>query len=121
MLQPKMKLPKVNRNLAQKILENEEAENEKTETDDIDTKKKSKKKKTLGSEVFKDERFAKMFENKVRQSNQMEVWLKVLNGNCKGPAAFLRCLCFWPIPCCCCVLKNILSIPGAETKLAFLL
>lgn len=61
---PKMKLPKVNRSLAQKILENEEAENEKTETDDIDTKKKSKKKKTLGSDVFKDERFAKMFENK---------------------------------------------------------
>lgn len=121
MLQPKMKLPKVNRSLAQKILENEEAENEKTETDDIDTKKKSKKKKTLGSDIFKDERFAKMFENKVRQSNQMEVWLKVLNGNCKGPAAFLRCLCFWLIPRCCCILKNILSIPGPETKLAFLL
>lgn len=78
MLQPKRKLPKVNRNLAQKILDNEEADSEKKDNDDTDTKKTSKKKKTLGSDIFKDERFAKMFENKVRQSNQMDLYIKKL-------------------------------------------
>ncbi|KDP21176.1 hypothetical protein JCGZ_21647 [Jatropha curcas] len=58
------RLPKVNRNLAASILENEEAENEKKETDETETKRASKKKKGLGAEIFKDERFSKMFENK---------------------------------------------------------
>ncbi|XP_018848422.2 nucleolar protein 10 [Juglans regia] len=58
------KLPKVNRDLAARILEGEEAENEKKDADDNDTKKPSKKKKGLGSEVLEDERFAAMFRNK---------------------------------------------------------
>ncbi|XP_024029334.1 nucleolar protein 10 isoform X2 [Morus notabilis] len=68
---PKRKLPKVNRNLAQKILDNEEADSEKKDNDDKDTKKTSKKKKTLGSDIFKDERFAKMFENKDFQIDEL--------------------------------------------------
>lgn len=65
MRQLKRKLPKVNRGLAARILENEEAENEKKDDDDNENKKKLKKKKSLSSDVFKDERFAGMFENKV--------------------------------------------------------
>lgn len=65
-LQIKRKLPKVNRVLAARILEDEEAENETKDADGGDAiKKKSKKKKALSSDVFKDERFAAMFENKV--------------------------------------------------------
>lgn len=45
---------------------NEEA-NENKDTDGNEIKKKSKKKE-LSSEIFKDERFAKMFENKVWES-----------------------------------------------------
>ncbi|KAJ4716803.1 Nucleolar protein 10-like [Melia azedarach] len=66
----KRKLPKVNRGLAARILENEEAENETKEADDDELKKKSKKKKGLGSDVFKDERFAAMFENKDYQIDE---------------------------------------------------
>lgn len=60
------KLPKINKHLAATIMENEEVENEaKDNADANETKKTSKKKKTaLSSEVFKDERFAAMFENK---------------------------------------------------------
>lgn len=58
----KRKLPKVNRTLAARILENEEAEDEKKDADNA--KKTSKKKKGLSSDVLKDERFAAMFENK---------------------------------------------------------
>ena len=64
-LQIKRKLPKVNRVLAARILEDEEAENETKDADGDDIKKKSKKKKALSSDVFKDERFTAMFENKV--------------------------------------------------------
>lgn len=60
----KAKLPKVNRNLAARLLENEEAEDEMTNADDTDTKKKSKKNKGLSSKILKDERFADLFENK---------------------------------------------------------
>ncbi|OMO65302.1 pre-rRNA-processing protein ESF1 [Corchorus olitorius] len=63
----KRKLPKVkvNQDLAERILENEEAENEKIDTDGNETKKTSKKKKgALSTEIFKDDRFAQMFENK---------------------------------------------------------
>ncbi|XP_006423766.2 nucleolar protein 10 [Citrus clementina] len=67
----KRKLPKVNRGLAARLLENEEAENEKKDVDDDDeNKKKLKKKKALSSDVFKDERFAAMFENKDYQIDE---------------------------------------------------
>lgn len=72
MLQLKRKLPKVNRELAAHILENEEAENETNEAGDTDAKKKSKKKKALGSEVLKeDDRFNILFKNKVLYSSQL--------------------------------------------------
>ena len=64
----KRKLPKVkvNQDLAERILENEEAENEKKDTDGNETKKISKKKKgALSTDIFKDDRFGQMFENKV--------------------------------------------------------
>lgn len=64
-LQIRRKLPKVNRNLAARILENEEAENEEKDADENETKKKSKKKKGLSAEILKDERFAELFTNKV--------------------------------------------------------
>ncbi|KAL7173884.1 hypothetical protein ACSBR2_033194 [Camellia fascicularis] len=60
----KRKLPKVNRVLAARLLENEEAENEKKDEDGADAKKTSKKKKGLRSDDLKDERFAAIFENK---------------------------------------------------------
>lgn len=65
----KRKIPKVkvNQELAVRIVENEEAENTKKDIDDNESKKTSKKKKkgALSTEIFKDERFAQMFENKV--------------------------------------------------------
>ncbi|KAL2226031.1 nucleolar protein 10 [Sesamum indicum] len=66
----KRKLPRVNRALAARLLEEEEELNENKGTDDADVqktsdaKKTSKKKKGLTSEVLKDERFTAMFENK---------------------------------------------------------
>lgn len=85
MLQIKRRLPKVNRDLAAHILDNEkaEAEDEKKDTDGNETKKTSKKKKGLSSEVLKDERFAKMFEIKVWQSDQLETWLIVVTSRCE--------------------------------------
>lgn len=66
LLQVKRKLPKVNRRLANQILEEEEAETEKKDEEDVNkTKKASKKKKGLSSEIFQDERFANMFKNEV--------------------------------------------------------
>ncbi|XP_022158780.1 nucleolar protein 10 [Momordica charantia] len=67
----KRKLPKVNRRLANQILEDEEAEKEKKDEDtekekkdDVNkTKKASKKKKGFSSEIFQDERFSNMFKN----------------------------------------------------------
>ena len=64
-LQIKRKLPKVNRALAARLLEEEEELNENKGADDADVQKTSKKKKGLTSEVLKDERFTAMFENKV--------------------------------------------------------
>ena len=64
----KRKLPKVkvNQDLAERILENEEAEDEKKDTGGNETKKISKKKKgALSTDIFKDDRFGQMFENKV--------------------------------------------------------
>lgn len=54
----------MNRTLAARILENEEVDDEKKDADYA--KKTSKKKKGLSSDVLKDERFAAMFENKVK-------------------------------------------------------
>lgn len=67
-VQIKRKLPKVNRAFASQLLENEEAENEK-DADGADDKKTAKKKKKgpTSSEIFEDERFRAMFENKVFQ------------------------------------------------------
>ncbi|CAM8902392.1 unnamed protein product [Rhodiola kirilowii] len=59
----KRKLPKANRTLAKSIYETEDAENG-TKDDNADDTKKSKKKKGLSSEVFKDERFSVLFEDK---------------------------------------------------------
>lgn len=64
-LQIRKKLPKVNRQLAARILENEEAENENKDVDVHEIKKASKKKKGISSEIFKDERFAEMFRDEV--------------------------------------------------------
>jgi len=63
-LQIRKKLPKVNRQLAARILENGEAENEYKDAD-VEIKKTSKKKKGISSEIFKDERFAEMFRDEV--------------------------------------------------------
>lgn len=60
----KRKLPKVNRALAARLLENEEAEMEKKDIDGADKKKTTKKKKGLTSEDLKDERFDAIFKIK---------------------------------------------------------
>ena len=65
LLQIKRKLPKVNRVLAARLLEDEDVETEKKDDNGADAKKTSKKKKGLSSDVLKDERFTEMFENKV--------------------------------------------------------
>ncbi|XP_057974962.1 uncharacterized protein LOC131162470 [Malania oleifera] len=73
----KRKLPKVNRVLAARLLENEEAENEKKDAGGVDTKKTSKK-KGLSSEILKDERFVQLFENKEFEvDEQSEEYLKL--------------------------------------------
>lgn len=63
-LQIRKKLPKVNRQLAARILENEGAEDENKDAD-VEIKKTSKKKKVISSDIFKDERFAEMFRDEV--------------------------------------------------------
>ncbi|KAJ4845664.1 hypothetical protein Tsubulata_003551 [Turnera subulata] len=60
----KKRLPKVNRKLAETILEQEAAENEKTYADEKEAKKASKKKKGLGPDIMTDPRFALLFEDK---------------------------------------------------------
>ncbi|KAI3711914.1 hypothetical protein L1987_70463 [Smallanthus sonchifolius] len=59
----KKKLPKVNRGLAKRLLEDEELEVTKKEAEIVDTKKPNKKKKGLTSEVLQDERFTSLFNN----------------------------------------------------------
>lgn len=71
LMQIKRKLPKVNRGLAAKILENEDEENEKKIAEIDKNEKKSKKKKGLTSEIFKDERFEAMFKKEVKQTNYL--------------------------------------------------
>lgn len=63
LLQKKRKLPKVNQQLAVKLLEYEETENE--TKDENETNKPSKKKKALDKNIFEDERFKAIFEDKV--------------------------------------------------------
>ncbi|KAI4383079.1 hypothetical protein MLD38_008959 [Melastoma candidum] len=60
----KIKLPKVNRNLAANLLDNDEAEDEKNDDDEDKEIKKKSKKKGLNSSLLKDDRFKAMFENK---------------------------------------------------------
>ncbi|OVA14142.1 hypothetical protein BVC80_1787g234 [Macleaya cordata] len=62
----KRKLPKVNRLLAARLLDNEEAQEGEVKDDDgAEAKKKaSKKKRGLSTEVLKDERFENLFKNK---------------------------------------------------------
>ncbi|KAG0497332.1 hypothetical protein HPP92_002023 [Vanilla planifolia] len=60
----KRKLPKVNRQLAAKILANQEGEGELEIANDPNAKKKSKKTKGLTGEIFEDKRFTAIFENK---------------------------------------------------------
>ncbi|KAL6504932.1 hypothetical protein OROHE_023690 [Orobanche hederae] len=68
----KRKLPKVNRTLAAKILEEEEEQNVKNgDTDGANVKKTSKKKRGIPSEVLKDERFKAMFQNKDFEVDQL--------------------------------------------------
>ncbi|KAJ6967917.1 hypothetical protein NC653_035986 [Populus alba x Populus x berolinensis] len=57
------KLPKVNRKLAASVIE-KEAEIEQIEDDKNETKKATRKKKGLGPEIFEDERFKALFEDK---------------------------------------------------------
>ncbi|CAI9285291.1 unnamed protein product [Lactuca saligna] len=64
----KKKLPKVNRVLAKRLLEDEELEAIKKDTTDVaidvnTTKKASKKRKGLTSDVLQDERFTSLFKN----------------------------------------------------------
>ncbi|KAJ6805235.1 nucleolar protein 10 [Iris pallida] len=60
----KRRLPKVNRLLASRLLENEAVAEEVRDEDDPSTKKKtSKKDKRLTTDILKDDRFAAMFEN----------------------------------------------------------
>lgn len=84
-MQIKRKLPKVNRAFASQLLENEEAENEKdADVADADAKKalKKKKKGPTSSEIFEDERFKAMFENKVFQSCSICIWKEKLKFGC---------------------------------------
>lgn len=77
LLQIKKKLPKVNRVLAKRLLEDEELEAIKKDTTDVavdvnvdvnTTKKASKKRKGLTSDVLQDERFTSLFKNEVSLS-----------------------------------------------------
>lgn len=72
-MQTRRRLPKVNRDLAAKILENEEVENDKKDANENETKKPSKKKKGFSSELFQDERFASLFKDKVSRSEILAV------------------------------------------------
>lgn len=85
----KRKLPKVNRVLASRLQEIEEEENEKKDEDVVQVKKKSKKKKGLATELLKDERFAKIFENKdfeVDEQSQEYLALHPLAPTTKQPS-----------------------------------
>jgi len=60
----KRKLPKVNRNLAKKILEMEEVGNDK-DAEPADAKKSSKRKKEPIGDLMDDERFKELFTKEV--------------------------------------------------------
>lgn len=66
LLQIKRKLPKVNRDLAARLLKDEDVENEKRDAaEDEETKKASNKKKGLSMQDLQDERFKAIFTNEV--------------------------------------------------------
>ncbi|XP_075512811.1 uncharacterized protein LOC142548404 [Primulina tabacum] len=92
----KRKLPKVNRTLASRLLEEDENHDDQKGTDGTDTlnvpdKKTSKKKKGLTREVLKDERFAPMFQNKdfeVDEVSQEYLALHPMAATTKKPSLF---------------------------------
>ncbi|KAI3506234.1 hypothetical protein L1887_28590 [Cichorium endivia] len=78
----KKKLPKVNRVLAKRLLEDEEFEANKKETDavPIDTNKKpSKKKRGLTTEVLQDDRFTSLFKNEDFEVDENSIEYRALH------------------------------------------
>ncbi|GMH01582.1 hypothetical protein Nepgr_003421 [Nepenthes gracilis] len=71
------KLPKVNRDLAARLMNNE-AENEMKDADQAD-KKASKKRKGMSSEILKDPRFEEMFRNEDFQIDEQSTEFKALH------------------------------------------
>ncbi|XP_050363079.1 uncharacterized protein LOC126781984 [Argentina anserina] len=60
----RIKLPKVNEKLAVMILEDEKADNDTKNIDENETNKPSKKRKALDINIFDDDRFKRIFEDK---------------------------------------------------------
>lgn len=90
-LQLKRKLPKTNRALAARLLEEEEEQDDQKDVDPdaqktSTAKKASKKKKGLTSEVLEDERFKPMFNDKVFRSSMELLMLE-------KPMLYNICLC----------------------------
>ncbi|KAJ0865366.1 putative transcription factor WD40-like family [Helianthus annuus] len=75
----KKKLPKVNRSLAKRLLEDEELEATKKETDVVDTKKPIKKKKGLTSDVLQDDRFKSLFNDEDFEVDENSVEYRALH------------------------------------------
>ncbi|KAK8955574.1 hypothetical protein KSP40_PGU002507 [Platanthera guangdongensis] len=101
----KRKLPKVNRLLAARILENQEQGGEMAGADDPNVKKKSSKKnRGLTSDILKDDRFTAMFENQVR-------WCQGLSKTAK----LLLCSDI-PVTCFRCPLRLELNAVGPSGK-----
>ncbi|CAI0625382.1 unnamed protein product [Linum tenue] len=83
------KLPKVNRSLAASILE-KETENERKDAEAVENKKGSKKNKGLGTDIFHDERFGGMFENKeyeIDETSQEYLALHPVAATTKQPSS----------------------------------
>ncbi|GMH19138.1 hypothetical protein Nepgr_020979 [Nepenthes gracilis] len=80
-VEPRRKLPKVNRDLAARLVNNE-AENEKKDAVQAD-KKASKKKKGMSSVILKDPRIEEMFRNEDFQIDEQSTEYKALH-----PVAF---------------------------------
>lgn len=93
----KRKLPKVNKAFASQLLDNEEAEKVK-DVDGTDAKKPSKKKKgpTI-SEIFEDNRFSAMFENKDFEIDEESQEYQVLHPVASAKQASLLKEHFMPV------------------------
>ncbi|CAI0625260.1 unnamed protein product [Linum tenue] len=86
------KLPKVNRSLAASILE-KETENERKDAEVVENKKGSKKNKGLGTDIFHDERFGGMFENKeyeIDETSQEYLALHPVAATTKQPSSLVE-------------------------------